>query len=206
MAAATDARPLASPHQPLRLAQCTAHSARAAGCREKYPSAWVLRRSPPNHSLAIFSWAATCKVVSRSHGCVSMGVSTAPTPLLRLRPTASDLSKLAAPIFFLHPINNPASQTQCPYSPPSSSKKDALSPQRAWRTGPWHGTARGSDESCGVEPHTAAPRGDSVFFWNCFVVDDVGSSASGSGYCGDSGNEEGSRAGTGSPTTGAVYS
>ena len=108
--------------------------------------------------------------------------------------------------FFLKTINNPASQTQCPYSPPSSSKKDALSPQRAWRTGPWHGTARGSDESCGVEPHTAAPRGDSVFFWNCFVVDDVGSSASGSGYCGDSGNEEGSRAGTGSPTTGAVYS
>ena len=38
-----------------------------------------------------------------------------------------------------------------------------------------------------------------------FVID-VGSSASGSGYCGDSGNEEGSRAGTGSPTTGAVYS
>jgi hypothetical protein len=33
------------------------------------------------------------------------------------------------------------------------------------------------DTACGVEPHTAAPRGDSVFFFGIvFVFDDVGSS------------------------------
>ena len=58
-------------------------------------------------------------------------------------------------------------------------------------------------ESNHTMPHHAETQ---FFFGIVFVVDDVGSSASGSGYCGDSGNEEGSRAGTRSPTTGAVYS